>query len=222
MTEYDRSELSFIDDPDGGTRERGWTGFVEQFTRLLLRTARDFGGDYDACMDRYRFILESLREDDFRRLRAYRSITSSAFAAWLAVVARRLCLDFERQRLGRVRGNANHLPSDHAAARRLRHALTVLGAADYDPGDRLPAAGPTPEESLRELQLRAALDAALHRLDPKQQLLLRLRYEDGLSVQEISKLLDVRSVFHAYRQLKTALAQARLHLEASGVRDADP
>ena len=52
-------------------QDEAWAGLVEAHTDLLLRTARYFGGDQDAVMDRYAFILEQLRRDQFRRLRGY-------------------------------------------------------------------------------------------------------------------------------------------------------
>lgn len=214
-------ELAFLDPRlDGAAREHGWGRFVEQYTRLLLRTAREFGADYDERMDRYRYVLDALREDDFRRLRAWRPVAGSSVTAWLVVVARRLCLDHERHRSGRPR---TETPDESLVAqRRLRRALTTPGAGDFDPGDRLPASGLSPEEEVRERELHEAVDRALRRLTPRQQLILRLRFEDGHAVTEIGEILGVRSAFQVYRLLRSALSAVRHHLERSGVRDAEP
>ena len=215
------SELAFLGNGTSpAAREDGWSRFVAQFTRLLLKTTYEFGGGYDERMDRYHFVLESLRQDDFRRLRAFRSVAGSSVAAWLAVVARRLCLDHERRKSGRPR--AQIVDDAVHAERRLRRALGRVGTAEFDPGDRLPSRSLSPEDALREEDLRRALERALQRLDPRLQLALRLRYEDDLSVAEIGRVLGMRNVFQVYRLLRTALDEARGHLQRSGVEDSSP
>jgi DNA-directed RNA polymerase specialized sigma24 family protein len=49
-------------------------------------------------MDGYAYVLEALRSDDYRRLRAYAADGRSKFSTWLVVVARRLCLDLHLRR----------------------------------------------------------------------------------------------------------------------------
>jgi RNA polymerase sigma factor (sigma-70 family) len=214
-------ELAFLNsDSKMEGHDQGWSRFVEKYTRLLLRTAGEFGADYDGRMDRYRFVLDALREEEFRRLRAYRPVSGSSVAGWLVVVARRLCLDYERRKQGRVR---NEHPTDEILAqRRLRRSLAVQGGGDFDPTDRLPTPSLSPEDELREAELRHAVDGALRKLTPRQQLALRLRFQDGLSVGEVGEVLGTRNVFQVYRLIRTALSEARRHLEQSGVRDAEP
>jgi RNA polymerase sigma factor (sigma-70 family) len=214
------AELGFLGDPEPAAREEGWSRFVAKYTRLLLRTAHQFGGDYDGRMDRYRHVLDALREDDFKRLRAFRHVAGSSVAAWLVVVSRRLCLDYERSRSGRPRGEK---PDETVLAqRRLRRALTLSGGGEFDPTDRLATPALSPEEEVREQELRRAVDVALSRLTPRQQLALRLRFEDGLSVGDVGEVLGVRNVFQVYRLLRTALDDVRKHLERAGVRDSEP
>ena len=76
-------ELSaLLDGKDPASRDEAWSAFLERHSRLLLKTARTFGRDYDASMDRYRFIVEALRNDDFRRLRSYQVNGRSSFRSW--------------------------------------------------------------------------------------------------------------------------------------------
>lgn len=214
-------ELAFLEsDVNAEAREQGWSRFVDKYTRLLLRTAGEFGSDYDGRLDRYRHILDCLREDEFRRLRAFRPVSGSSVAAWLAVVARRICLDHERAKQGRIRGE--NPTEEIRAQRRLRRLLTTPGGGDFDPSDRLAASALSPEEELREAELKRAVDNALRKLTPRQQLAIRLRFEDGLSVSDVGEVLGMRNVFQVYRLLRSAFNQARRHLEESGVRDADP
>ena len=85
---------------DSAARERAWKGFLETYSRLILHTLRRLGGEYDAIMDGYAYVLEHLRRDEFRRLRAYTPSARSQFSTWLVVVVHRLGLDHHRHRYG--------------------------------------------------------------------------------------------------------------------------
>ena len=63
-------------------QEEAWAALVHTHTDALLRTARYFGGDHDAVMDRYAFILEHLRQDQFSRLRRYAPQERATFEVW--------------------------------------------------------------------------------------------------------------------------------------------
>jgi hypothetical protein len=47
---------ALLDGPDPAARHAAWPVFLNQYNRLLLKAAGSFGGDYDARMDRYRFL----------------------------------------------------------------------------------------------------------------------------------------------------------------------
>ena len=52
-------------------REAAWTEFFEHHSKLILHTARRASAGHDDLMDRYTYVLDHLREDDFRRLRSF-------------------------------------------------------------------------------------------------------------------------------------------------------
>lgn len=61
MTGSPPPELTrLLDADDPQSRDRSWQAFVGAHSRILLHTARDFGGDYDSAMDRYAYVLEAL------------------------------------------------------------------------------------------------------------------------------------------------------------------
>lgn len=201
-------------------REAAWSALLERYHRLLLKAAGSLGGDHDARMERYSHVLEELRRDDYRRLRGYQKDSRSSFGAWLMVVARRLCLDYERSRFGR--GGRELHPSDALNAKRsARRRLALLTGSAVDPDD-LPGGGTDAEASLAEQELLAALAASLEGLAPRDRLLLRLRFEDGLSIREIAEVMTFPSVFHVYHRLRPVLAQVRERLRARGIDDATP
>lgn len=204
---------------DPGSRDRAWAAFVRAYSPLLLSTARRFGGDHDAVMDRYTYILEQLRHDDFCRLRRYAVDRRSRFTTWLVVVGRRLCIDHGRRRYGRPRVE----PAGHGAVERvLRKRLADFMAEDLDRVAGLSGNGSDPERELRVSELRGALNGALQQLSSPDRLLLAFRYEEEMSAREIARLMDFPTVFHVYRRLDAVHRSLRETLERTGVDDAVP
>jgi RNA polymerase sigma factor (sigma-70 family) len=202
---------------DAAARDTAWDGFTAAYSRLLLHTARSITSDHDSAMDAYAYLLEQLRADDFKRLRAYTPVGRGKFTTWLVVVVRRLCLDFRRQRYGRPRTDT----TDDAAARATRRRLIDLIAAPQDP-DEIPASGKDPATAALSSDLGRILESALAGLMPEDRLLLKLRYEDDLPAREIAALLRMASPFHVYRRINALLTQLRGSLRARGVDDSAP
>lgn len=214
-------ELSaLLDGKDPASRDEAWSVFLERHSRLLLKAARTFGPDYDASMDRYRFIVEALRKDDFRRLRSYQVHGRSSFRSWLTVVARRLCLDHERVRYGR--GGRAADASGSEKERSARRRLVDLVGTDLDPGLLPYPSSSNPERELRSAELGDALTAVIGALDPSDRLLLKLRFEDDLAVRQIAEVMSYPSVFHVYRHLKSLLGEIRGQLISKGVAGPAP
>lgn len=206
---------------DPAVQEECWAEFLARHSRLLLHVARAGVSQHDSAMDRYTFVLEQLRQDDYRRLRAYVADGRSEFSTWLVVVAQRLCLDHQRSRYGRYRGgekDSTGLEASRAARRRL---VDLIGdevdlAFLADPG-----AG-SPEESVRRAEVHLVLESALGRLDRRDRLLLKFRFEDDLPMPEVAANLGFPTRFHAYRRLKDVLATLRRALEQQGIRESAP
>ena len=213
-------ELSRLLQPaDAATRDTAWAGFTTRYSRLLLHTARSVTSDHDSAMDAYAYLLEQLRADDFKRLRAYSPDGRGKFTTWLVVVVRRLCLDFRRRRYGRSRGEND--ATDDAAARVTRRRLIDLIATGTDP-DALPASEGDPASAVEHGDLERLLEITTAGLSARDRLLLKLRYEDDLSAREIAEILGLPSPFHVYRRLNALLGELRQGLRARGVEDSTP
>jgi RNA polymerase sigma factor (sigma-70 family) len=201
-------------------RDIAWDEFLALHSRLLLHVARKVMPTAEGAMDAYANLLERLRRDNCRALAGYTPDGRSRFTTWLVVVARRMCVDFYRQQYGRPR---NEEPSDLAliereARRRLINFVGIDDAlaqiVDYRHED--------PEECVRQEQLRHALDRVVSALSPDDKLLLKLRFYDALSANEIATVLKFPTPFHVYRRLKTVCADLRRNLVAAGVEDSAP
>lgn len=213
---YELSHL--LDHLAPSARDEAWTAFVQANSKLILFVAHSLGGDHDDVMDRYAFVLEQLRRDDFHRLRAYGADGRGKFTTWLVVVARRLCLDHRRQKYGRPRGEAE----GGEDGRRMRGRLVDLISDGAELTELVDTSTGSPEERVRALQLDDALKSALGALDPNDRLLLRLRFEDELSASEIARIMSCRSQFDVYRRLRHVLDTLRTALARHGVADPTP
>ena len=195
-------------------RDEAWAAFVHAYTAQILRTARSLGGDADSAMDRYAFVLDRLREDGCRRLRAYVRPGAGEFALWLAVVVRRLCLDHYRERYGRARPNTGGTAGPERAGRR---RLVDLVADRTDPSLLAGPGHTAPDEVLVQAERMRALSAALDRLAPADRLMLRLRFAEDLPAREIARLMRFPTLFHVYRRLDRVLRELRRTLDQLGV-----
>jgi RNA polymerase sigma factor (sigma-70 family) len=220
MAESLPPELAAVLDADKDSADDAWRLFLSKFSPLILHAARSASNGYDDAMDSYTYVLERFRENDCRRLRAYSVDPRSKFTTWLVLVARRLCIDRQRQRYGRVIGNNNnHLPDDERAARRRLVDLTAskVEVSSIEDGSRQNA-----EEELRSEELKTILDTVISELSAKDQLLLTLRFVDGLSAKEIAPIQSWPSAVHVYRRIDYLTAKLRRSLERRGVDDPVP
>jgi RNA polymerase sigma factor (sigma-70 family) len=200
-----------------------WAAFVEAYSRVLLHVARSTISDRDVAMDVYAYLLERLREDAGRRLRAFAGRNGARFTTWLVVVARRLCMDWHRRHRGRVReGESAAAAEARAARRRLAGLGNDLGASGPDDLERLPDEHAGADEALHRAELDSALQRALASLAPQDRLLLRLRVEDGIPAAEVARLLELPSPFHVYRRVAALTAALRQALQSQGIESAAP
>lgn len=217
--ELPRELRDLLSATDPAARTGAWGRFLERYSQYLLGTAGFVCREYDARMDAYRYVLEELERDGFKRLREYSARPDSRFSTWLVVVVRRLCYDFLRKRYGRAR------PGSGEAARegvRTRRRLQDLIAERLDHREVVDGASPDPERRIREGELSRALTAVLGELSSEERLLLKLRYEDGLPVRKVAEVLRASSEFVVYRKEKKILGRLREWLEEEGIHDPYP
>jgi len=172
-------------------------------------------------MDAYAYVLERLREDGFKRLRAFAIEGRSSLGTWLVIVARRLCIDRHRHIYGRA-PRGEHDVAAAQAERLTRRRLLDLTALPLDAADIVDDSSDSPERAIRVAELQCVLDTALADLSVADRVLLKLRFEDGLSAQAIASALGLPTPFHVYRQLNAIYATLRRKLAARGVMSSAP
>jgi RNA polymerase sigma factor (sigma-70 family) len=203
---------------EGTEQEEAWGKLLAAHSSLLLHTCRTVSRDRDAAMDGYAHVLEELRTDCYRRLRAYTPQGTTRFTTWLVVVTRRLLLDHQRHRYGRPRSDDSSRREEHVARRRLED----LVATEIDPEQLAISTSHSPDVSVRRKELTNALRQALAELAPSDRLLLALRFEDERPVREIAAMMQLPTVFHVYRRVGAALTQLKSALVKRGVDEPEP
>ena len=193
-------------------QEASWESFLADHSRLILHVTRSVCREHDGAMDMYAYILDQLRQNDYRRLRTYAADGRSQFSTWLVVVAQRLCIDYHRRRYGRLRreDNTSH---EREFDRNLRRRLVDLAASDIDlhslvdprhsDPQAAPGEGPDPQD---------VVDAAIADLPPQDRLLIKLRFEDQLSIRDTAITLGLPTRFHVHRRLKAVMRILRATL----------
>ena len=191
----------------GDDEATAWQAFLGEYSRLILHVTNRTARDRDVSMDRYAFVLDSLKADQYRRLRAYARDGRGQFSTWLVAVCRRLCVDEHRKRYGRA---ASSTPE--------RTDLANLLSAIESP-DLIESSEPDAFERLEASETSSILAMALAELSPAERLLIALRFTDGLSVPQIARLQREESPFVTYRRLESILRRLRAGLVQRGIRD---
>ena len=195
--------------------DTAWRVFVAEHSRIVLHVCRSVWLAHDDAMDAYVQVLEHLRADGHRRLREFAREPRCRVTTWLVIVTRRVCLDLYRQRYGRPAADGDREP------RRARRRLQDLVAEELDLHEPATDGGET-DAPLRHAELHDALQHALAELQPRDLLLLKLRFVDDLAAQEIARLIGFPSPFHVYRRLNSLFTELRARLHRRGVESAAP
>jgi len=77
----------------------------------------------------------------------------------------------------------------------------------------VPDAAPSPEANALLRERATTLRRALDRLPPRERLLIRLRFEQELTLEQVAKLLDLGNAQRVERQIKTVLGKLRQEFE---------
>jgi RNA polymerase sigma factor (sigma-70 family) len=199
----------------GPATDYAWEAFVARYSGLLLKVSFTFAQGYDGALDRYTFMLDELRRSNCRRLRGFAADGRGRFSTWLAVVARRLCLDHYRHLHGRFRGTGPD-GGRRSLVQAARRGLAQLdGTHDLA---QLPAPmSMDPADGMDERDRQEALSRVVATLPPGDQLLLRLRFEQELTAREMAAVLGLPSPFHVYRRLEAVFRQMRAQLGQGSV-----
>ena len=134
-----------------------------------------------------RELAEDVTQDTF--IKAWKSLHSlksnDAFQAWLHQIARRLCLDTLRKRAWETSVSEFNVPADQQISEDGEGEVEpfLAGVESTDSLD--------PEEVVIENERKRAVHEAIAQLSPPLREVVVLHYLEGLSVDEVAKVLSV-------------------------------
>ncbi len=166
--EQDAQVLEWIRDAQRGSRE-AFGALVERYQRRVFALVYRVTGERDQ--------VEDLSQEVF--LKAFRAVRSyshaSSFGTWLSRITVNHCYDYLRQR--------------GVSGRRLE---SFDGGQEQteSPADTIPARDPDPE---RAALLRDLTSKLLARAPEEDRIVMALKELDGMSVEEIAEILDLKA-----------------------------
>jgi RNA polymerase sigma factor (sigma-70 family) len=90
----------------------------------------------------------------------------------------------------------------------------AMASDDESAGFQLHDPCPGPEQLAGESMSREVIQEALRWLTPRERLLLRLRYEQDLTLEEVARLVGLPDPYRANREIQAAVAKLARHLPA--------
>ena len=177
--------------------EEAWSLFLREYGGLTFQVVRHFERDADNAADCFQFVCEQLVANSFRRIRKFEPHGTATFTTWLRAVTRNLCIDWRRRQFGRRR-----TPESGPQ-------LTLL-----DDAANISDPQPNPEVQALEVERKTLINIALRRLETRDRLLLRLRFEEDLTLDQIARLLDLGNAQRVDRQIRQVLSFISTEIES--------
>ena len=248
-----------------------WQEFLHEYSPVCYQAARAFASTSDVAADCYLYVCEELARNNFRRLLKFKPDGPASFKTWLLVVARNLCFDWHRKRVGRPRPfkslqslsefefevyvcrferrlspeqTLEHLRSadpnvglahvesaeqkiDRCLNSRQRWILSMRQAESStstvllsEEGEELisqiPDIRADQEMLIADQEQHAQLMKSLSGLPAQERLLVQLRFEQDLSLDEIARIVGLGDAQRVHRQIGAVLQKLRRAIESRG------
>jgi RNA polymerase sigma factor (sigma-70 family) len=195
--------LQRLSSRDAQIAEDAWTEFLHAYVRVVMQVISACERDSENRHECFVYACEQLCRNRFHRLRQFQPEGPATFSTWLRAVVRNLCVDWQRK-AGRHRVVVDLYVRSHA----LRSA-EVEPAQENDAAEQLADPSPDPEGLAVKREELLTLGSGLRLLTSKQQLALRLRFRQELTLQEIARVLNLKNAQAADRFVQETIALLR-------------
>lgn len=184
-----------------GEDETSWEIFARKYSGLIWSSIKKtfhlytFQNSKQDIEDIYSSVFLSLVEDDFRRLRQFRSKNACSLSTWLAVVTVRKTIDF-------IRGDKRHLAVDPLEGER-------------ELWEFLPDGRGAADKTLEEKQANVCLKKAVEALSPEDRAIYELLFEKGLASGAAAKAAGI-SVTALYTRKNRLVKKIKKSMQENG------
>ncbi len=154
-----------------------WELFVRRYAKLIWGTLRktflsySFRHTEEDLEDIFNAVFVSLLDNDFKKLRQFRSENSCSLSTWLTIIASRTAIDHMRQDKSQL--------------------FVETKDGERDIYESIPASEKSIEHLFIEKQRDERLNAAITQLGAQDSLIIRLVLEKGLSPEEIAVIMGI-------------------------------
>jgi len=195
--------LQCLSSRDAQIAEDAWTEFLHAYARIVVQVISVCERDSENRHECFVYACEQLCRNQFHRLRQFQPGGPATFSTWLRAVVRNLCIDWQR-RAARHRLVIDPYLGSHAAK-----PADVEPAGENDPAEELADPSPDPESLAVKREEILTLGSGLRFLTAQQQLALRLRFQQELTLLEIARILNLKNAQAADRFLQETIALLR-------------
>jgi RNA polymerase sigma factor (sigma-70 family) len=169
--------------------------------------------DSDSVSDCYLYVCEHLHRNEYRRLRHFQSGGPASFRTWLFLVARNLVLDGRRKEYARNRpltapSHSPRIGEELISLLRIERQSSQTVIGENSPED-IPDGRPDPESQTASTEMQSLLENALTRLDGPSRFLIQLRFEQGLTLDQVAKIAGLADAQTADRRIRSILGVLR-------------
>lgn len=192
--------------------KKAWDKFVSQYSKLIYsfihKTLQRYScqNNPDLVEELFQEVFLGLLKDNYSKLKSFGWKNECSISTWLGVVTGNLVLDSLR----RDSRYSNKFESLDAAAESMDgEQSTIL--------DRMSADGSSILDDLHSRENLKILDGFIDKLSASDQLLFRLIYKDGLTLEEVAQHMH-KSIDALYMHKKRVLDKLKIEFEKSNVR----
>jgi len=190
-----------------------WAEFLELFSPLIFQVIRMLERDTDSVSACYLYICEHLYQNEYRRLRRFEPGGPATFRTWLFLVARNLALDWRRKKYGLNKPlmTVAQPPGggDELSPRMQNDRLSSQRALDDLSAEEVSDGRPDPESQAVSTEMQSILQNSVARLDGPSRLLIHLRFEQGLTLEQVAKIVGLADAQTADRRIRSVLGVLR-------------
>jgi RNA polymerase sigma-70 factor (ECF subfamily) len=154
-----------------------WEVFVRKFSNLVWNSIRKTFYNYsfqhtrEDIEDMYSSVFLSLMENDFKKLRQFRSRNDCAVSTWLAIITVRATIDM-------LRKDKSHLSVDTARE-------------DQDLWDIIPDRKPRADRRIENVQEERKFERTIENLPPRDRMIYDMLYNKGFSAEKTAEMLGM-------------------------------
>ena len=179
---------------DGKT---AWEIFVRRFSRLVWnsvhKTFHTYSFSYTAedAEDMYGAIFMALLDNDFRKIRQFRSDNSCTLSTWLSIIATRMTIDFMRKDRSRY------------------HVDTA--EEDREIWDLIPDHTYRADNIIEKKQGEESLKRCIQQLTERDRLIYDMIFRKGISLEDTARILNM-TVSNIYSRKHRIIEKIKNHI----------